>query len=175
MAPGSSRSGPPPVVVGSLGAALALAVVALLLVAGGGGFDGFVHASPEFADPVTTPVELAPAGGGFDGQFYLRMAAEPLSDATRVEGIAFDLPALRSARVTYPALAGGFGLVPVSALPVTLVAVNIVAAVGWPAWPRRSLAEQGGPRGGGWRRSRSPGSCTRSASTWPSSWRQPSC
>lgn len=102
--------------------------MAVTFAVAGGGLDTLVRASPEWADPATTPIEVGAPGEGFDGQFYYRQAAAPLSGAERVEGIAFDLPALRSARVAYPVLAGALAAGTVGALPLSLVVVNVAAA-----------------------------------------------
>lgn len=134
---------PPPGRVAAVGGAVALGVAVLLLLAGGNGLDGFIRASPEFADPAEAPIDVVPAGEGFDGQFYFRLAAEPLSRDAQVEGISFDLPALRAARVGYPALAGGLALGQVGALPATLVLVNVLAAAAVAA-AGAALARAGG-------------------------------
>lgn len=136
------------VVVGAVGGLLALVLALAFLVVDDRGLDGFIRASPEFADPATAPIDVVDPGEGFDGQFYFRSAVAPLSDASRVEGVAFDLPALRAARVGYPALAGALALGQVGAIPATLVIVNVLAA-GVVAGAAAALARLGG-RSGWW-------------------------
>jgi hypothetical protein len=65
-------------------------------------------------------------GSGYDGQFYYRLALDPLGWGHRAFGITLDT-AYRIDRIGYPALAwlaaGGHG----PFVPVTLVLVNVVA------------------------------------------------
>ena len=117
-----------PLVIGVAGGVAAAVVALVLLATGDGGLDGFVRASPSYADASETPIAVVDDDEGFDGQFYFRLAVAPLSNDVRVEGIAFDLPGPRSARVGYPALAGALALGNPSAVPATLLIVNLFAA-----------------------------------------------
>ena len=71
---------------------------------------------------------MQPTEEGFDGQFFYRNAAKPLSAAEREVGVEYDLPALRSSRIGYSFLAwlGSAGNVDV--LPWSLLAINVLAA-----------------------------------------------
>jgi hypothetical protein len=83
---------------------------------------------------------------GYDGQFYARIAIEPLSVAPRVNGIAFDDPAWRMHRIVYPLLAHLVSLGRPAFVPASLLLVNLagLGALGWLAW---SIAyQQGLPR-----------------------------
>jgi hypothetical protein len=114
---------------------VAIVIVAVLIAANGHGVSGLVHAAPPWTDPARVPSSLAvrAPGHGFDGQFFYRVAISPFSEARRVAGVTFDLPALREQRITYPLLtrlvSGGNR----DAVPYGLVAVNVaaMAALGW--------------------------------------------
>lgn len=120
--------------------ALALLFAAALLVRAEGGASLLVRAAPPWTSSESAPSSLTVQGAedGFDGQFFYRVGAAPLSTAEREVGVELDLPALRSSRIGYSALAwvGSAGGNP-SALPWTLLALNIVAAPWWaqPAAP----------------------------------------
>lgn len=74
------------------------------------------------------PILVTP-GGGYDGQFYYRMAVDPFSTEQFVNGVEFDRPAYRQQRIAYPLLAYTITAVtPLSAVEA-LITVN-VAAVG---------------------------------------------
>jgi hypothetical protein len=102
-----------------------------LLVRADGDASLLVHAAPPWTSSETAPDSLTvqPPEDGFDGQFFYRVAAEPLSTAEREVGVELDLPALRSSRIGYSALAwlaSGGGQV--DALPWSLLAINVAAA-----------------------------------------------
>ncbi|MHB8437697.1 MAG: hypothetical protein ACYDD4_00835 [Acidimicrobiales bacterium] len=70
--------------------------------------------------------------GGYDGQFYYRLALDPLRWTRSAFGIVLDSP-YRVARIAYPALvwlvsAGHHGLVPVALVVVNVVALGVLAA-----------------------------------------------
>jgi Glycosyltransferase family 87 len=112
------------------------ALLSIALLAGSGGdVSRLVEAGQRFTDPSLTPPSLTITSRfGFDGQFYYRLANQPFSTATFVEGVRFDIPALRAQRVFYPvlgwvgSLGGHAALVPWALLFVNLGAV---ALVGW--------------------------------------------
>jgi hypothetical protein len=100
-----------------------------LLVSAGGDASRLVDAGRVFTDPTLTPPSLTvDSEFGFDGLFYYRLANAPFSTDKFVEGVRFDLPALRAQRVLYPLLAWGasFGGRPGS-VPWALLGVNLVA------------------------------------------------
>lgn len=111
---------------------LGVCMSAALVVASGADADRLMRAAPPNADPAAVPagLTLRPTDEGFDGMFYYRVAASPLSTADRVNGIRLDVPALRSSRVLYPALAGLASLGQESRLPWTLLGVNLAALIG---------------------------------------------
>jgi hypothetical protein len=127
---GLRRASDRPLLVACAGALVAIVVVCTFALVSSRGVSGFVHAGPPFADPRRTPGSLAtvPADKSFDGQFYYRMAIAPFSTARVVDGVVFDTPVLRSARIGYPLLAYGASLGGDDSLvPFALVLVNVLA------------------------------------------------
>jgi len=68
-------------------------------------------------------------GVGYDGQWFFYLAHDPLLRASDPESF-LDLPAYRSARILYPALAWLVALGQPAALPWSLLAVNLLAVLG---------------------------------------------
>jgi len=89
-----------------------------------------VVAGDEFTNPAATPKSLrvAPQSSGYDGQFYYRLAIAPLSAQESVAGVHFDYPVYRAQRILYPMFAylvsGGRS----SAVPWSMIVVNLLAA-----------------------------------------------
>ncbi len=79
---------------------------------------------------------------GYDGQFYYRLALNPLNFRTTAYGIRMDQP-YRFMRIGYPALTWLVSLGQHLAVPVMLVAVN-VAAIGAMGWLGGLFARQAG-------------------------------
>lgn len=117
---------------------LGMLLAALALVATGGDASRMVRAAPPWTDPAEAPSELTVLndGDGFDGQFFYRLTLDPLATDEKVAGITYDIPALRTARITYPALTWLLSLGgQVSFLPWALIGINILAlgGLGWAA------------------------------------------
>lgn len=129
---------------------LALVYAGALLVRADGDASLLVHAAPPWTSVETARPSLTvqPADEGFDGQFFYRVGAAPLSTAERVEGVEFDLPALRASRVGYGALAWAASFGDPDLLPWSLLALNVVALAAIGAAGGR-LAQQLG-RHGAW-------------------------
>ena len=134
---------------------LALAFVGALLVKADGDPSLLVHAGAPCttvaAAPPTTACaadastvrhdgDAAPTGArgsltvqradeAFDGQFFYRIGVAPVSRASRVDGVQFDLPALRNARWGYGALAYVFSAGDPDLVPWSLIGLNVVAMV----------------------------------------------
>ena len=112
--------------------ALVFVIVRLVCVAHGNiaGFItvGSAHSSADLL-PKGIPVVK---GSGYDGQFYYRMALDPVDLARSAFGIRFDTTS-RLERVGYPALAWLLAGGRSSLVPITLVATNVVglAALGF--------------------------------------------
>jgi len=66
------------------------------------------------------------ANGGYDGQFYYRLALAPWNFSTHLYGITIDTP-IRFQRIGYPAVAWVVSFGRHSLTPLALVVVNIVA------------------------------------------------
>jgi hypothetical protein len=101
-----------------------------LLVRADGDASLLVHAAPPWTSAAEAPESLTvqPTEDGFDGQFFYRNAADPLSTAEREVGVEFDLPALRSSRIGYSFLAWLGSAGDVDVLPWSLLAINVLAA-----------------------------------------------
>lgn len=63
---------------------------------------------------------------GYDGQYYYRLALDPLTTQATAHGITLDLPAYRQQRIVYPALAWAAAAGDPQRVPAALVAVNVV-------------------------------------------------
>ena len=94
-----------------------------------GNIGRFILVGRHFATPAQLPhgVPVAPTYG-YDGQFFYRLALDPLNFHRTAYGIAMDRP-YRYMRIGYPALTWLVSLGQHSLVPTMLVAVNI-AAVG---------------------------------------------
>ena len=68
-------------------------------------------------------------GVGYDGQWFFYLAHDPLLHTPELTAF-FDRPAYRSARVLYPSLAWLLALGQPSALPWSMLAVNLLAVLG---------------------------------------------
>jgi hypothetical protein len=94
-----------------------------------GSISRFILVGQHFATPAQLPfgIPVAPAYG-YDGQFFYRLALDPLNFRLTAYGITVDRP-YRFMRIGYPALTWLVSAGQHAAVPLTLVAVN-VAAIG---------------------------------------------
>jgi hypothetical protein len=95
----------------------------------------FVIAGAGLSDPREVPDGLYVIDGsyGYDGQFFYRLALEPLTDRKTDHGITLDSPSYRQQRIGYPALAWALsGGGRARSIPWALIGINIaaMAAVG---------------------------------------------
>ena len=94
----------------------------------------FIDTGRSFVNPTRTPRNLTIVpGGGYDGEFYYRLALDPANLHRTAFGITFD-NASRVQRITYSTIAwlvSGGGRV--AAVPWALVTVNVLGlgAIGW--------------------------------------------
>lgn len=109
---------------------LAIAYGGALLVRADGDASLLVHAAPPWTsvESARPSLTVQPAEDGFDGQFFYRNGAAPLSTAEREVGVEHDLPALRSSRIGYSALAWAGSAGDPDLLPWSLLGVNVLAA-----------------------------------------------
>jgi len=116
------------------------------------GYISFGHKSVD-ASELAVPVKYISNKFGYDGQFYFRLALDPLSNAERVQGIRFDHPPWRHQRILLPFLtwviAAGdpelsatvmltINLLAIAA--ITLVGGALLASLGLSPWPALLLA-----------------------------------
>ena len=108
-----------------------------------GSIGRFILVGRHFATPAQLPhgIPVAPTYG-YDGQFFYRLALNPLNFSPTAYGIRMDRP-YRFMRIGYPALTWLFSLGQHLAVPVMLVAVNI-AAVGALGYLGARFAVDGG-------------------------------
>lgn len=85
--------------------------------------------SEQLTEPIKILKKCGPEErcGGYDGQFYYRLALDPLTNKRTDYGVTIDLPALRHQRILYPVLVRIFSLGINSAVPIIMVLLNLVA------------------------------------------------
>lgn len=108
-------------------------VVAIPLARAGGDVSALIGAGPPWTDPSAVRPGVRPTTAPYDGQFYYRIALDPLTDDRTAHGITLDRPAYRQQRIVYPTLAwllsgGNADLVPLALLLVNLAGMF---AIGW--------------------------------------------
>jgi hypothetical protein len=104
--------------------AIALAAVFVSVRVGAVDFEGFVAAGDVNAEGTSI---FTYDHHGYDGQFFYRLALQPLSTAERVDGIAFDASAYRQQRIGYPLLAFLTAATTPLSTVQALVIVNLIA------------------------------------------------
>jgi hypothetical protein len=141
---GRGAARPHPAVVG-LAAALIGAVFAVLRteVAGRGTIARLIVVGRIYGNPARLrPGIPTVAGSGYDGQFYYRLALDPLDLSRTAFGITFD-SLERPGRIAYPVLVWLFSFGHWSFVPVALVVVN-VCCLGVVAGVAAELARRSG-------------------------------
>ena len=108
-----------------------------------GNIGRFILVGHHFASSAQLPhgIPVAPTYG-YDGQFFYRLALNPLNFNHTAYGITMDRP-YRYMRIGYPAVTWLFSLGQHAAVPVVLVAVNI-AAIGAMGYLGAVFARDGG-------------------------------
>lgn len=88
----------------------------------------FIFAGDVFVDPskTPTPIYVRPNSGGYDGQFYYRIALAPFDYTQPLYGVTIDAPAYRMQRIGYPFLAWGLSLGQAQFVPLALLLLNLV-------------------------------------------------
>jgi hypothetical protein len=106
-------------------------------------FGRFILIGQDFAHPAQLPASMPlRAKTGYDGQFYYRLAINPLNFHQTAYGITVDA-AYRFMRIGYPVVTWFVSFGHVSLVPYVLVAVN-VAAIGALGYIGGQFAVQGG-------------------------------
>jgi hypothetical protein len=101
------------------------------------GFDVsyFVTAGDYYVDPRLVPGNLSVISnsGGYDGQFYYRLALDPFTGHAQAFGITLDEPPIRQSRIGYPLLVWALSLGRVPPVAAFMLIVNAVAlcVIGW--------------------------------------------
>ncbi len=91
----------------------------------------FVVAGHLFCDQSSAPRGLTISTPlGYDGQFYYRLALDPLTNEQVEYGITIDDPAYRQQRILYPVLARTVALGANSWVPWSMIMVNYLAVCG---------------------------------------------
>lgn len=94
-----------------------------------------ITAGDRFCDSALVPRNLIVRknSDGFDGQFYYRLALDPLTSQRTDFGITLDMPALRHQRILYPLLARILSLGYDNLIPVMMILINFSALclLGW--------------------------------------------
>ncbi len=118
----SDRVWAPVVVV----AGLLSVVLTVLLIRLDGDVSRLVRAAPPWTDPALTDPSLTvlPHEYEFDGQFFYRLALAPFSSATTVDGVTFDIPAMRGQRWGLGVAGWAASLGQPSLAPWALVLIN---------------------------------------------------
>lgn len=95
----------------------------------GGGLSRLVVAGDAFVDVTRSPdcLQVETNSGGYDGQFYFRLAVSPLSRSPVLAGVRFDYPVYRAQRIFYPALAHVLALGSDCAVLWSLPMVNVLS------------------------------------------------
>jgi len=89
---------------------------------------GFILPGDDHYTPSQAPIPLMTRGpGGYDGQFYYRLALDPLTGQQEGYGLSLDRPAFRAQRILYPTLARMLALGRVSWIPWSLIVLNYLA------------------------------------------------
>lgn len=117
-------------------AAIALVIATLFVIVrtfsvGDGDIGSFVAAGDLVSSGSSLPLQ---EGVGYDGQFYYRMAIEPLNFDLTVAGVRLDSE-MRLSRIGYPAVVwfvslGGLVSVPLALLVVNVVGLAAIAGLG---------------------------------------------
>lgn len=94
-----------------------------------------VTAGDHFCDPAAVPGNLSiyRDNGGYDGQFYFRLALDPFTSTRTDFGITLDVPSYRQQRILYPLLAWAISAGRADLAPWAMLLINCAAlcSLGW--------------------------------------------
>lgn len=108
--------------------AIAAIYAAIVLIGAQGDVSRLIVAGDRHVDAarVPAPIAVLPHSNGYDGQFYYRLALDPLPDRQTGKGVTLDRPAYRNQRIVYPLLAGALALGQPGRVPWALLLVNLL-------------------------------------------------
>lgn len=105
------------------------------------GFSAFIVAGDHFVDRtrLDQPIAVLPHSAGYDGQFFYRLALDPITHRKVDRGITLDRPSQRMQRIGYPLLAHILSFGDRTLTPFVLVALNL-AGLGLLCWAATGIA-----------------------------------
>src|SRR5215813_2420377 len=106
-----------------------------MLLRSGFNASSFVTAGATFCDPALAPNSLVISknSGGYDGQFYYRLALDPFTSKRTDFGITLDNPSYRHQRILYPFLAWVMSAGRADLAPWAMLFINCagLCLIGW--------------------------------------------
>ncbi len=88
----------------------------------------FILAGAGICQPENVPIPIKwYSTGGYDGQYYFRLALDPFTRQQTAYGIPLDWPAVRQQRILYPLLSYALALGRAEWVPWTMILVNYLA------------------------------------------------
>lgn len=120
-----------------------LVLVAPSLIRNQGDLSNFIIAGDQIVDGEKVPVKIKirQNSGGYDGQFYFRLALNPDAHLRNEDGVTFDAPTWRMQRIGYPVIVHLLAFGKASAVPALLFLVNFFG-IGLIAWLALRLSRQ---------------------------------
>ncbi len=95
----------------------------------------FIAAGDVFCNPDSLPANFSVLknSGGYDGQFYYRLALNPFTAGPAAGGVQFDNPAYRHQRIAYPLLVWIFSVGKPEYVPAMMILVNyfFLCGIAW--------------------------------------------
>jgi len=101
------------------------------------GFDAssFVTAGDKYCNPALVPnnIVVLKNSAGYDGQFYYRLALDPLTSRRTDFGVTLDIPSFRHQRILYPFMAWALSAGNAALVPWIMLLINYSALclLGW--------------------------------------------
>jgi hypothetical protein len=145
----TSRTSPPPWVVGVVGLMIVGTFALRILIPSGMDPTVFLALGEEspvqtaYAEGLLGEVATRPDNLGHDGRFFFAQANDPWYLEPERNAAVLDRPIYRGQRMLFPMIAGGFGMFPPGVVVWTMLATNLLAmAIG--AWLAARLAASWG-------------------------------
>lgn len=106
-----------------------------MLLRSGFNASSFVTAGATFCNPALAPNSLVISknSGGYDGQFYYRLALDPFTSKRTDFGVTLDIPSYRHQRILYPFMAWALSAGNTNLIPWMMLLINYSALcfLGW--------------------------------------------